>query len=209
LQWLDKFSKMKNEQNMYMQRVHRAVKGSCTARGRRACVTLLEPAQPRLTRIRRRPPSTVPAAAGKPKDGSVPLGELAADPAGLERIKALRRECAQLGEEKVALAQQAFELVEGHIARLDGDLSVFTEHLRVTGQIPRGGGGGGIGAGGGGGGGREGEQRPSWVWKRHAVDGFAAAAAALLCALDHGWTIISRASPPLPRANHSFDAHSD
>ena len=58
------------------------------------------------------------------------------DPASLAQIRDLRLECQALAEEKVALAQQAYELVEVHIEKLDKDLSAFTEHLQRTGQIP-------------------------------------------------------------------------
>lgn len=75
--------------------------------------------------------------AGKPRDGSVNLSELSADPAGLQRIRDLRKECSALAEEKVAIAQQAFDLVDSHLLKLDVDLTAFTEHLQRIGQMPR------------------------------------------------------------------------
>lgn len=56
------------------------------------------------------------------------------DPAKLKLIKALQEECLQKADEKVAVAQQAMELIDAKVQRLDHDLSVMETLLQVRGN---------------------------------------------------------------------------
>lgn len=57
---------------------------------------------------------------GKPRDGSVDLVALSKDPEWLARITDLRRDCTQLADEKVSIAQQVRGLFGGLRARVGG-----------------------------------------------------------------------------------------
>ena len=124
---------------------------------------------------------------GKPRDGSVDLVAISKDPEWLARITDLRRDCTQLADEKVSIAQQvrapvvaqalmrvrvsrasrqivgtvvgarvarsahpsplsppaarrreqAYDVIDAHIQKLDADLLAFEEALRRAGQLNR------------------------------------------------------------------------
>ena len=68
---------------------------------------------------------TAGPAAGSKRDAS----DAALDDATLEKIHADGKRRVALADEKVALAQQAYDLVDQHIARLDRDLRAFDAAL--------------------------------------------------------------------------------
>ncbi|CAL9780130.1 unnamed protein product, partial [Musa acuminata subsp. burmannicoides] len=53
-----------------------------------------------------------------------------------KEIEASQENALSLCTEKVLLAQQAYELIEGHLKRLDEDLNQFAEDLKQEGKIP-------------------------------------------------------------------------
>jgi hypothetical protein len=58
------------------------------------------------------------AVKNSPRDGSVNLQEVSDDPAARQRISTLRQECQQLADEKVLIAQRAYDMVESHSVKL-------------------------------------------------------------------------------------------
>ena len=57
--------------------------------------------------------------------------DLVTDPQKLVEIEQLQEQCLQKAEEKVSVAQQAFELIDAQVVRLDEDLAAMEELLQV------------------------------------------------------------------------------
>eukprot|EP00977_Amphora_coffeiformis_P016697 scaffold5237_cov179-Amphora_coffeaeformis.AAC.10 len=60
------------------------------------------------------------------------------DPVKFRQIQELQDECLQKADEKVAVATQALELIEGKLQRLDHDLSAMETLLQATGEFQSG-----------------------------------------------------------------------
>ena len=71
---------------------------------------------------------------GQPRDGSVDLLSISKDPKAYNEIIAMRKLVMGLAEEKVAAANQAFDLLDNHLRKTEGDIMAAADALRKAGQ---------------------------------------------------------------------------
>ncbi|KAL7566748.1 hypothetical protein ACA910_017796 [Epithemia clementina (nom. ined.)] len=74
-----------------------------------------------------------------PEDAFIPtndeLFDYTYDPNLYARIQKSQQECLQKAEEKVAVAQQTYELIDANVRRLDRDLEAMEELLQASGEF--------------------------------------------------------------------------